>query len=424
MKQRFQRLPLLVKGIIVLSFVSLGWFGYTKMKSSSKQKVQYQTETVQKGSLIVAVSASGQISTANSATVTTEASGVVTKLYAKNGDTVKVGDKIAEVELDLEGRQRSAQAYANYQSARNALDTAKANLFTAQSDLFTKWDNFMDKATSSNYQNADGSPITDKRNLPDFMTTNDDWLASEAKYNIQKNMILQAQTSLSNAWYSYQQTSPIIYAPISGEVTGFSLQEGSVITAQSNSSGGASAQKIASILTKATPVVTINITQIDVPKIAIGNKATVALDAFPDKTFAGSVMSIDMVGTSTSGVTTYPTVIKLDTDLNGILPNMSASANIITQSKNDILIAPSSAVTTRDGSSSVRVMKNGESQRVEVEIGLSSDTQTEIIGGVSEGDTVVVGTISSGTSTSTTTSSPFGMFGGRSGGGQQIRVIR
>jgi len=421
--KRFNRFPPFLRIFIVVAFSVLIWFGFKTVKGAKATQVQYQTTTASLGNLIVSVSASGEVSTANNATVTTEASGVVTRLYVKNGDSVKVGDKIAEIELDLDGRQRSTQAYSNYQSAKNNLDSAKANLYSSQSTMLTEWQKYMDKAQNSTYENADDSPNNEKRTLTDFVTTQDDWLASEAKYKVQQNAIAQAQTALNTAWFSYQKASPVIYAPISGVVTGLSLQQSSVITAQTTTSGGASAQKIASILTTATPLVTINITQIDVTKIAVGNKATVTLDAFPDKTFAGTVISIDTVGTTTSGVTTYPTVIKLDTDITGILPSMSAQANIITATKTGTLIVPTTAVLTTNGISTVQVMKNGTAQSVTIEIGLTSDTETEILSGIHEGDVVVTGT-STATSiqTQTTGSSPFGMFGGRSGG-RNIRVF-
>ncbi len=420
MKQ-FTKFPPVLKVIIFLSFVGIAWWGYKTVKGNQTAKTQYQTETVTRGNLIVAVTATGEVSTANSATVTTEASGVVTNLYVKNGDTVKVGEKIADIELDLDGRQRSTQAYASYQSAKNNLDSARANLYSAHSTMLTEWQQYMDKAQNSTYENADDTPNNEKRALTDFVTTQDDWLSAEAKYKVQQNAITQAQTALNTAWFTYQKTSPTIYAPISGVVTGLSLQPGSVITAQTTSSGGASAQKIASILTVATPLVTINITQIDVPKIAVGNKATVTLDAFPDKTFAGTVVSIDTVGTTTSGVTTYPTVIKLETDLSGILPGMSAQANIITATKSDVLVVPTSAIQTTNGSSSVQIMKNGRPQTTPVETGISSDTQTEILSGIAEGETVIIGTVQNGTSqTQTSGSSPFGMFGGRSG---NVRIM-
>ena len=82
---------------------------------------------------------------------------------------------------------------------------------------------------------------------------------------------------------------------------------------------------------------TVNLTEIDVVKVAIGDKATVTLDAFPDKTFTGKILSVDTVGSITSGVTNYPTVIALDVQNKEMLSNMSASSSIITDVKNDVL---------------------------------------------------------------------------------------
>jgi HlyD family secretion protein len=256
------------------------------------------------------------------------------------------------------------------------------------------------------------------------MSSNDNWLAAEAKFKNQQNVIDQAQISVNSAYLSYQETSPIIYAPISGTVTGFSYQVGSVITAQSNSSGTSASQKIASIKTKASPTMTVNMTQIDVPKIKIGNKVTVTLDAFSGKTFTGKVISIDSVGAVSSGVTTYPTVILLDTDSADILTNMTGQANIITDVKDEALLVPVSAIKTQtDGTSSVQIMKNGVPTTVTVEAGVSSDTQTEILSGVSEGDTIVTSTVSTGAKTTSSTSSPFSLFGNNRGGGGAVRAV-
>jgi HlyD family secretion protein len=101
-----------------------------------------------------------------------------------------------------------------------------------------------------------------------------------------------------------------------------SLQEGSVITGS---------QKIASIKTDAVPTVSINLTEIDAPRIKIGNQTTITMDAFPGKSFTGKVVSIDTVGSITSGVTVYPTVIKFDSANLDVLSNMSAQASIITK---------------------------------------------------------------------------------------------
>jgi len=240
-------------------------------------------------------------------------------------------------------------------------------------------------------------------------------------------VVNQAQTALNSAWLSYQQTSPTIYAPISGTVTGLSLQVGSVIAStSSNSNTTQTSTKIASVKTKAIPTVTVNLSEIDVPKIKMGNKATVTFDALPDKTFTGHVISIDTAGTISSNVTTYSTVIRLDLGSEAILPNMAASAHIITQTKDNVLLVPSTSVKTDSSTSTttVQIMKDRQPQTVTVEIGLSSNTQTEIVSGLKSGDIIVTSSSQTSNSTQTTTQSPFSPFGGARTGGNTMRINR
>jgi len=157
------------------------------------------------------------------------------------------------------------------------------------------------------------------------------------------------------------------------------------------------------------------LTQIDTPKVKIGNKATLTFDAFPNKTFTGKVVSIDTIGSVSSGVTTYPAVIKLDTQVPEIFSNMTTSATIITQIKDNVFLVPTSAVQTQNEQSTVRVLKNNKINQVTVETGLSSSTQVEITSGLSEGDTVITSVISSsqnGQTGSSQTQSPFSGIGG------------
>lgn len=390
------------------------YFTYTKVQGKSTTMLQYQTTKAEKGTLIVVVTASGAVAEANSATVDTQASGVVSKIYVENGKSVKTGDKILEIDLDLVGKQRASSAWSSYQSAKNSLENAKISYYTLQSDMLTKWKSYMDVAQSSTYQNSDGSPKTDTRQLPQFMATSDDWLATEAKYKNQANVISQAQTALNSAWLSYQQTSSTVYAPISGTVTGLALQIGSVLTSQSNTSGTATAQKIASIQTNASPIIRVNLSQIDTPKVQVGDKATLTFDAFPGKTFTGKVVSIDTIGTVSSGVTSYPAVIKLDTAATDIFSNMTSSASIITDLKDNVLLVPTSSVQTQNGQPTVRKLVNGQIEQVNVETGLSSTTQIEIVSGLSEGDLIVTSSISANGNSQqrNQTQSPFSGFGG------------
>ena len=413
----FNKQSLIKKSLIIIVLGGILFFGYRQFAPQKSQTVQYQTEEAQKGTLVVSVSSSGQVSSTNNSSISTKASGVVSKVYVSNGDTVSAGDAIAEISLDQSAKQQYSQALASYQSAKNTLTTAQNKQYSLQATMFQKWDSYKNLAENGTYQNEDGSPNNDNRVLPEFMISQDEWLAAEADYKNQQQVIAQAQTSLNSAWLSLQESSPTIYAPIDGTISGLSLQPGAVIastgSSSSSSDSNSSSQKVANVYTDSTPTISLNLTEIDVTKVKIGDKATVTFDAFPDNTYTGTVLSIDTVGSTTSGVTNYPTVIKLDVANNSILPNMSASANIITDKKTDIIVVPTSAIETTNGISYVQVMKNGKPQQVEVEIGIASDTQTEIVSGISEGDTIVINSTSSSSAANNRTSSAFSSgFGG------------
>lgn len=413
--QWFIRSSLLTKIVCIAIILGLGWFTYSKLATNTSKTPRYQTATVEKGMLIVSITGSGTVSSANSATVTTQTSGVVKKLFVENGQEVKSGDPIAEVDLDMDGKQRAAQALASYQGAKNSLNNANATYYSLQSTLYSNWKTYMDISQNSTYQNSDGSAKTENRVLTPFTIAQDDWLAAEAKFKNQQGTIAQAQTSVNSTWASYQQASPIIYAPITGTISGLSLQIGSVLTAQTGSSGNSTAQRIANIKTTATPTVTVSLTEVDAPKIKIDNKATITMDALPGKSYTGKIISIDTTGTMSSGVTSYPAVIKLDTGGEEIFPNMSAQANIITDVKDNIVLVPTAAIQNQGNQSTVRVMQKGKSISVNVEVGLTSTTQTEILSGVSEGDTIVT-SVSNGTVSPSSNQTP-SVFGGGGIGG-------
>ncbi len=413
--------PIIIKGAILLVILGIGWFSISKLLSATQTApTQYQTAQVEKGTIVVTVSSSGTVSSANSGSVTTQASGVVTKILVQNGQLVKTGQEIATFDLDQTSKQKYAAALSSYQNARNNLASAQAKLNSLQAAEFKANQTFM---------NGKGSSTDPDRSDPNYIQENANWLQAEADYKNQAAVIGQAQTSLNAASLALLQVSPTVTSPISGTVTGLSLQVGSVLTSTSDSSGNNTAQKIASIKTTAEPTITVNLTQVDVPNIKVGDKATLVFDSFTDQTFTGSVVSVDTIGSVSSGVTTYPAVIKLDSGSDKIFSNMTATANIITDSKSDVLLVPSAAVQTANGETTVRVMKNGTPTQVTVTTGLSSATQVEITSGLSEGDTVVTGTTGSTTSAakSTSTTSVFSSLGGGNrtfgaAGGAAVRV--
>ncbi len=384
----------------------------------NNKKESYQTVKPTKETLIESISASGQIINSSSQIVYTQATGVIKTVFVKNDQIVKKGDRIIEIELDQQGQQKYQSALANYLSAKNNLEIAQTNLYTLQAEMFNKWENFYNLATSSNYQNADGTPNETNRQLPEFLIAKNNWLAAEGKYKNQQNQISQAQAALSNAWLNYQLASPIVTASTDGKITDLIYQEGMMIN-NSNSENSSLGTKIATIKTHSLPFGKFSVSEIDVLKIKPGQKAIITIDALDEKTYTGEIIAIDKTGEVSSSVVSYPLTIKIDTQEEGILPNMSARANIIINKKTNVLTVPSSSIVKQNDLNYVRVLKNNKLIMMPVEIGISSDTKTEIINGVSENDDIVISIISNNQGDNN--QSPFSSFGIGSGVRMRLR---
>ncbi|OGG04895.1 hypothetical protein A2Z33_06370 [Candidatus Gottesmanbacteria bacterium RBG_16_52_11] len=402
-----------VAAILIAVIITTG-IVFTVRSRTGRPSVQVTTQAAEPGTVVSSVTASGSILTSNLVNVSTSVNGIIREVYVHDGDSVVAGQKIMEITPDTASAQNSQAAYASYLSAKSSLDAAKVSLYTLQSDMLTKWQEFRELAESDSYENPDGSPKSTERTLPQFMTVQDDWLAAEATYKNQQGKIAQAQAALSGAWLAFQAASTVVTAPMSGTVTNITYTPGMTIAGSGSSGTGTSTttstNRVAVITSAGLPLASFTVSEIDVPDIKPGQKVTLTLDAVSGKSFTGKVMTVDRIGSVSSGVTTYPVVVSFDTTAEDILPNMAATANIILDSKTDVLKIPSSAISGEGDQKTVRVKKGNNISTVSVVTGLSSDTDTEIIEGLSEGDEVVVSTQTSGQSQSG--SSVFGGFGG------------
>ncbi len=407
-------------GVVIILLLAVIFFAWQKVKGA-QQTVQYQTTKVTKGTIVSSISVSGQIATSGKMTVTSQASGIIKDILVKNGDKVSQGQTLLTVTPDSVGLQRQQQAYASYLSAKNSLASDNAKLYSLQSTMMGDWKTYMDTAQNSTYQNSDNSPNTANRTLPQFYEVYDNWLKAEADYKNQQDVIAQDQAALSNSWLNYQAASATITAPAAGIVGDITLVPGMTLASQTNSqSSAAVSQKIATITTGNTIAGQFSVAEIDVGTIKEGEKATITLDAFPNMTFTGTVSGVDRTGVVSSGVTNYPLTITLDPTSADILPNMSATANIITATKNNVLMVPSSAIQTSGNQSYVRILRNGHPVSMPVQTGISSDTQTEIVSGLSDGNQIITGTISGSSTTTGGGSSPFSRGFGGGGGGRVL----
>lgn len=303
---------------------------------------------------------------------------------------------------------------------------------TSYSSNYDAWQNAITNRDTANAA-SDRTIENLKQKLADLTPSDDNLDVRSAKLSVQQreNALADAQQSL---------TDYTITAPFDGTMASVSVDIGaSAVMASANTSSA-----LGTIVTdKKLAQVTIN--ESDITKVKLGQKATMTFDAIDGLEVAGDVVEINTLGTVTSGVVTYKAKLAFNTNDIRILPNMSVSVDIITDSKDDVLYIPTQALkrdtagyyveknpslasdttgtsTRRFGNasssmnrsfasstaSSTRRFGNGSSSRsrgvntevntsnavtlirIPVTIGTQNDTQTEITSGLLEGDRIVL----------------------------------
>jgi HlyD family secretion protein len=243
-----------------------------------------------------------------------------------------------------------------------------------------------------------------------------------------KAQLTQAQAQLQNAQINYDNN--ILKAPFDGQIAQINGQVGDQV-------GGSTV--VATVVTN-EPIAVISLNENDVAKIKVGGKATMTFNAISDLTITGVVAEIDNIGTVSQGVVSYNVKIAFDTQDLRIKPGMSVSASLITGVAADVLTVPISAVQsqgninyvltldpkqTQSASGQTGVTSNAPPKMVTVQVGISDDTNTEITGGLNEGDTVVTQTITASAAKSAASSATNALrIGGGGGFGGGNAVIR
>jgi len=136
--------------------------------------------------------------------------------------------------------------------------------------------------------------------------------------------------------------------------------------------------------------VEVNLDETDVAQVAIGQETLVSVDAFPDVNLAGEVMYIAPVAQIESGVVLYPVTVRLAPADIPVRAGMTGDVEIISAIQEGALIVPLRAVHTEGERSYVDRLVGGQTERVEVTLGMVTETEVEITSGLAEGDVVSV----------------------------------
>lgn len=405
----------------LLVLVGLGMVYYLFF-SSKTAKTTYQTATVERGSLISTVSESGSV-TIGGISIASPTTGVVTEIYVQNGDKVAQGQRLFSVQ-SMSTPAEKASSYASYVSALNTLANAKSSKQSLDSAMWTQQKAVLDAENAWNYKNANTiNPSTkvaysdlEKLSIDSSLTNaHKAFEAAEQKYKDADSAVRAADAQLQAALLAYQSTqNATVFAPIDGTVANLSVDIGSSVTASGGSSSTITATSTLSLIHPQSIQVKVQASEVDIPKIAVGQKATVTVNAFTGKTYVAKVSRVDHIGVATSGVVSYAVYLQFIEAPPDIAPGMNAVAVIQTSRTDGVLKVPQVAVKTIGQEKTVQKLTGDVPETVVVTTGDTSDTEVEILTGLQAGDIVVTRTVAPRT---TTTTSPFSGIGGARGGG-------
>ena len=240
------------------------------------------------------------------------------------------------------------------------------------------------------------------------------------------NQITNAKNNLTNARDNVENAQNRlddyrITSPITGTVVEKTVKAGDNVGTSSNANN-----TLCIIYDLSYLQMTLNIDELDIDNVEVGQTVNITSDAKEGQTFTGVVTKVSVVGTTSGGTTTYPVTVRID-DTDGLRPGMNVDAEIVLSSADDVLAIPSLAVNrgdtvliTSDSPSAVNALEQEAPDGyvyVQVETGVSDDSYIEITSGLQEGDTVAyLRTASSGSGNMMMGGMPSDMGGGMGGG--------
>ncbi|HEY6349579.1 MAG TPA: efflux RND transporter periplasmic adaptor subunit [Candidatus Angelobacter sp.] len=421
---------LIIGGVIV----ALAIVGFS-VSQGQKGLVTVQTGKVVKQDIAAYVTASGEIKPEVQVNVGANAMGKITRLFIKEGDHVRKGQVLAQLE-NIQSASDVAGAKAALESSVTDQIAAQANLKTSQEAIKSSTADALQKK-----QDYDRNASLRKEGLiseADFETKKAAYEVAAATHAQDQSRVNQAKAQLDSAQGHVSQAratvthtsdilSKTIYdAPFDGVVTYVPVHEGETVVIGIQNSPGSTLMTLANM-----SVITaeVQVDETDIVNVKLGQTADVTIDAIPGKTFKGEVTEIGdnaivrSTGLATSQSTAssqeakdFKVVVRLKDPPQNIRPGLSATAKITTGTRSNTLAIPIQALTIRDsadlqaqdGKSKVQAVANPAKKKEEiqgvfvvlpskkvefrtVETGLTGSTDIEVKSGLNEGDEIVTG---------------------------------
>ncbi len=356
--------------VAVAIILALG-ISLTVFKNSG---VKYITKEITTESITQYVEASGTIKPINTIEVGTQVSGTVASIYVDYNSVVKKGDLLAELDPSL--------FQANVDQSTAKLNNAQATLAKASSTLNYKRNNYQryQHLYEKNYVSKDEVELA----LSNYQQAQAEVSAANAEVSAARATL---DNNLTNLRYSK------IVSPVDGTVISRAVDVGQTVAASFNTP---TLFEVAEDLTQMQ--IETSVSEADIGKVKVGQKAYYTLDGYQDRKFEGEVTQVRLASTTTNNVVTYAVIISVDNSEGLVIPGMSANVSIITNKVNDALCVPLQALKFTPETNGQKYEKQGiwiqtknGLKRYDIELGASDDNRTQVISGeIKAGDKVVV----------------------------------
>jgi HlyD family secretion protein len=449
--KKYGRIIIAIIVVVILITTFIWW----RSQSQANVTNQYQTVKAGRGSLMATIGATGIVHTNQMATLTWQTSGSVGDIRVKIGEIVSKNgvlasissdslpqnvilaqadlvsaeralDKVknsktsqAQAQLNLVTAQKSyddaknsslnlvagrdnkdaaANAEAQYTIAKSNLEAAQANydrlvslpddnpskaqaysaLYNAQQAVQAKlntWNWYKNQASQQDISEADAKLALAEAQLLDAQR---EW--DRLKDGPDPSDIASAEARVTASRATINAAS--IISPFAGTVTQIIPMVGDQV------SPGSPAFRIDDL---SRLLVDVDVSEVDINSVKIGQSVTLTLDAILDVTYNGTVISVAQVGNSSQGAVTFNVTVELTDADAWVKPGMTSAVTIVVTQLENVLLVPNRAVRLINNQRVVYILINGSPQEVKVTLGATSGIESEVVGGdLKEGDMIIL----------------------------------
>lgn len=400
------RVKWLVLGIVAVLAAALAWRWLAGGGNSGQPR--FETAAVERGDLTVTVSATGTLQPTNQVDVGSELSGTVLSVYADDNSEVKKGQVLARLDVSKLNDQ--------IVNARAALKAAEASVLQAEA---TSKEASANLARQQEVFKLSGGKVPSKAEME---TAEASLARAEANLAAARASVTQARATLSTNETNLAKAS--IRSPIDGVVLARKVEAGQTVAASLNA-------PVLFTLAEdlARMELRVNVDEADVGRVKEGQAATFNVDAYARRKYPAVIQRVSYGSQTTDGVVSYTTVLKVDNEDLSLRPGMTATAEILTDRRENVLLVPNAAlrftpprnggrrdesivsslmprpprpqtektarpVPGKEATRQVWVLQNNQPVAVEVKTGATNGRMTEILeGGIEAGTQVITDTV-------------------------------